>query len=118
MKKLHTEKEELISKINSVQSLSDIKLLNQLVEKILPVNYVTGVEVHGPDIINPKKKAGIYLRGLRTREDISQSELCLKLNIRQPNLSAWENGREPIPKDKAKKIAKFLGGSLKLLGHS
>ena len=116
-RKLHIKKERLKSRIEEVNSLKDLELLNQLIDKIIPEDIVSGTSVHGPDIDNPKFKSGIYLRGLRAKEDISQLELCKKIKVKQPNLSAWENGREPIPLDKAKKIAKILKGSLKLLGH-
>jgi DNA-binding XRE family transcriptional regulator len=115
-RKLHIKRERLKSKIEELNSLKDLDLLNQLIDKILP-DTVAGSKVHGPEIEDPKLKVGIYLRGLRAKEDISQQELCKKIKVKQPNLSAWENGREPIPLDKAKKIAKLLKGSLKLLGH-
>lgn len=54
-------------------------------------------------------KAGSLLRGLRTREGLSQLEFAKKLHITQPNLSSMENGKRPIGKDIAKRIEKIFG---------
>jgi ribosome-binding protein aMBF1 (putative translation factor) len=54
-------------------------------------------------------KAGVLLRGLRLRENLSQVEFAKKIKVTQANLSAMENGRRPIGKIVAKRIEKMFG---------
>lgn len=54
-------------------------------------------------------KAGILLKGLRTREGLSQVAFAKKIGINQANLSSMENGRRPIGKIIAKRIEKVFG---------
>jgi DNA-binding transcriptional regulator YiaG len=51
-------------------------------------------------------KAGSLLKGLRTREGLSQVLFARKLGLTQANLSKMENGRRPIGKNIAKRIEK------------
>lgn len=53
-------------------------------------------------------KVGVMLKGLRYREDLTQVEFAKKLNVTQANLSNMENGRRPIGKEMAKRIAKIF----------
>ena len=66
--------------------------------------HLTIDEVFG-DLINEHGEPGLLLKGLRHREGLSQIELAKILNISQTNLSAMENGRRPIGKELAKRIA-------------
>ncbi|OGT42298.1 MAG: hypothetical protein A3F42_04750 [Gammaproteobacteria bacterium RIFCSPHIGHO2_12_FULL_37_34] len=43
-------------------------------------------------------KAGVLLKGLRLREDLSQVEFARKINVTQANLSNMEHGRRSIGK--------------------
>lgn len=49
-------------------------------------------------------RAGALLKGLRSRENMTQIEFAKKLRITQSNLSSMENGRRSIGKDIAKRI--------------
>lgn len=53
-------------------------------------------------------KAGAFLKGLRTREGLSQSAFAKKILVTQSNLSNMENGRRPIGKIVAKRIGKIF----------
>ena len=53
-------------------------------------------------------KPGLALRGARAKEGMSQAELARRLNILQTNLSKMENGRRPIGKDMARRLASIL----------
>ncbi|WP_165476880.1 helix-turn-helix domain-containing protein [Legionella fairfieldensis] len=66
--------------------------------------YLTINDVFG-ELINEHGEPGLLLKGLRHREDLSQTELAKILNISQTNLSAMENGRRAIGKEVAKRIA-------------
>jgi len=54
-------------------------------------------------------KAGVLLKGLRTRENLSQIDFAKKIEVTQANLSNMENGRRPIGKIVAKRIEKVFG---------
>ena len=54
-------------------------------------------------------KAGALLKGLRTREGLSQSKFAKKIEVTQANLSKMENGYRPIGKTVAKRIEKIFG---------
>ena len=51
-------------------------------------------------------KAASLLRGLRSRENLSQVEFAKRIDVTQSNLSKMENGSRPIGKTIAKRIAK------------
>jgi DNA-binding transcriptional regulator YiaG len=53
-------------------------------------------------------KPGVTLRGFRTRDGLSQSDLSKKLNCPQPWISAWETGSRPLGKKMAQKLAKVF----------
>jgi DNA-binding XRE family transcriptional regulator len=56
--------------------------------------------------INKKhSKAGALLKGLRARENLSQIDFAKKISVTQANLSKMENGKRPIGKTVAKRIA-------------
>lgn len=54
-------------------------------------------------------KAATLLRGLRSRENLSQVEFAKRIDVTQGNLSKMENGSRPIGKTIAKRIAKEFG---------
>ena len=60
-------------------------------------------------------KAGIALRGARFREGLSQKELAKQTGISQDNISKMENGKRPIGKKVAMKLAKALRINFELL---
>ncbi len=54
-------------------------------------------------------KTGALLRGLRTREGLTQVEFAKKINATQSNLSNMENGRRSVGKNMAKRIEQVFG---------
>lgn len=58
---------------------------------------------------NQYTKAGVLLKGLRLRENLSQVAFAKKIKVTQANLSNMENGRRPIGKIIAKRIEKVFG---------
>lgn len=52
--------------------------------------------------------AGLYLRGVRVREDMTQEKLANLTGITRSNISAMEHGKRPIGKETAKKLASVL----------
>lgn len=58
-------------------------------------------------------EAGALLRGLRSRENLSQVEFAKKIKVTQANLSKMENGTRPIGKIIAMRIAKTFNVNYK-----
>ncbi|MDL2269318.1 helix-turn-helix domain-containing protein [Desulfosarcina sp. OttesenSCG-928-A07] len=56
----------------------------------------------------PGFHAGHALRGARYREDVSQRQLAKLTGVSVQNISAMENGRRPIGKEVAKRLAAVL----------
>lgn len=48
---------------------------------------------------------GIYLRGLRCREDLTQEEFASRVGIPRRHISEMENNKRPIGKHNARRIA-------------
>jgi len=53
-------------------------------------------------------KWAVFLSGLRTREGLTQTELGEQIGIAQYHISRMENGKRPIGKKTAKKLADFF----------
>lgn len=70
-------------------------------------------EVFG-DLIEKYSEPGVLLKGLRYKEDLSQTEFAKKIGITQTNLSAMENGRRSIGREIAKRIEKKFGMDYRL----
>lgn len=51
-------------------------------------------------------KSGTVLRGLRTREGLTQEQFAQKVNCPQSWISGWETGKRALGKKMALKIAK------------
>ena len=58
------------------------------------------------DLIEEYTRPALILQGLRHREGLTQVEFAKIINVTQANLSAMENGKRPIGKEMAKRIAK------------
>jgi len=65
--------------------------------------------------IFPDFHVGHALRGARYREDVSQRQLAKLTGVSIQNISAMENGRRPIGKEMAKRLAKVLNTDWRLL---
>lgn len=51
---------------------------------------------------------GLYLKGIRYRDEVTQEELARLSGIPRRHLSEMENGKRPIGKESAKKLAAAL----------
>ncbi len=54
------------------------------------------------------------LRGLRHREGLTQAQLAEKTGIQRRHISAYENGRIPVGKQVAQKLAQALNADYRL----
>jgi DNA-binding XRE family transcriptional regulator len=61
------------------------------------------------------KKAGLVLRGMRYRENVSQKELAKRSGVNQNEISKIENGKRTVGKKVSKKLAEALNFNYELL---
>jgi DNA-binding XRE family transcriptional regulator len=73
-----------------------------------------GEELYSSSEVFPEGHPGMALRGLRTREGITQKELAATLGIRQHHVSEMEKGVRPITLEMAKRIGEAYGISHKV----
>ncbi|EKD83375.1 MAG: hypothetical protein ACD_39C00723G0004 [uncultured bacterium] len=62
----------------------------------------------------PESHPGVVLRGLRTRDNLTQSELAKKTGLLQSHVSEMENGSRTIGKTVAKKLAQVFETDYKI----
>lgn len=65
-------------------------------------------EWYTPEELFPHRHAGHALQGARYRENMSQKTLSEHSGVSVQNISAMENGRRPIGKEMAKRLAAIL----------
>jgi ribosome-binding protein aMBF1 (putative translation factor) len=80
------------------------------IKKCQPTDKERGIKIEDiePKMKDPVFRAASILRGARHKEQMSQIELAQKLKITQSDLSKMENGKRPIGKNLAKRIAEIL----------
>ncbi len=61
-----------------------------------------------------EKHSGVVIRGLRFRDELTQVELADKIGVLQSHISEMENGRRPIGKAMAKKLARVFNSDYKI----
>ena len=60
------------------------------------------------NIDRERTTAGALLKGLRSRENLNQTEFAQKVGVSQANLSKMEHGRRPIGKKIAKRLEQLF----------
>ena len=60
------------------------------------------------DLVQKYTEAGVALKGARTKENLSQSDLAHQLGIPQSHISDMEHGRRTIGKNMARRLAAVL----------
>lgn len=73
-----------------------------------------GEELFSAEEVFPNSHPGSRLRGLRTREGITQKQMAEALDIRQHHVSEMEKGTRTISVDMAKRISKTFNISYKV----
>jgi len=64
--------------------------------------------------IFPNFHVGNALRGARTREGLTQAQLAERVGAKIHHISEMENGKRPIGKEMARRLAKALNTSYKV----
>ena len=59
-------------------------------------------------------EGGLVLRGLRTREDLTQRQLAELIGVSPHHISEMENNKRPIGKEMAKRLAKALNANYRV----
>lgn len=104
-------KREITAKIAKVTNTEDLIILNNVIDKYLPLEErsLPPAAVFGDDWTDKAKKIGRILQGLRFREGMNQSDLAKALRgVKQSNISAWENGKEKIPTKRLKQLSELF----------
>jgi DNA-binding XRE family transcriptional regulator len=90
-------------------------LVKEAIEKILnlagmPLQSVEEDDdrVYAIEEVFPDFHIGHALRGLRSREGLTQKQLAEMIGVKTTHISEMENGKRPIGKGMAKRLAKAL----------
>ena len=70
--------------------------------------------VYSIEEVFPDFHIGNALRGLRSREELTQKQLAEKIGAKPNHISEMENGKRPIGKGMAKRLAKALRTDYKI----
>lgn len=92
--------------------------LANIINEIVDFELFSAEEVHGNWLKNPRTRVAKYLKGARSREGLTQQEVCKKLGILQSNLSKMESGERPIPKNLIVKFCKLYSIKRKMIDES
>ena len=71
-------------------------------------------ELFSSDEVFPDSHPGQILRGLRVRERLTQVQLSEKTDLAARHISEMENGKRPIGKAMAKRLAKVLNADYRM----
>ena len=102
-KKHHTESIRFIGTGAAIERLRKLALDIGVTEA---TDSIPASEINPELDINP---GGVYLKGVRYRDNITQDMLADMTGINRRHISEMENGKRPIGKETAKKLAKVLG---------
>jgi transcriptional regulator with XRE-family HTH domain len=75
---------------------------------------MTMIELYSIEEVLPDFHTGNALRGLRSREGLTQKQLAEMIEAKPINISEMENGKRPIGKGMAKRLAKALRTDYKI----
>ena len=104
----HTKKHptESIKFYGSPQAISDLRKYAQEAGAVeAPADSIPAEEVSPGLLTNPQ---GLYLKGIRYREELTQDQLAKLTGISRRHISEMENGKRAIGKASARKLADVL----------
>lgn len=78
------------------------RMKRRATEKLVPAEEVL------PELADSTQRPATLLRGARAKLNMTQTELADKIDIRQHHLSEMENGKRPIGKEIARRLAAVL----------
>ena len=97
------------------------ELVKEAIEKILDLAGMSlqskekdDDRVYSIEEVFPDLHTGNALRGLRSREGLTQKQLAEMIRAKPSHISEMENGKRPIGKEMAKRLAKALRTEYKI----
>ena len=111
-KKRHTEQQGEVRFRGAQTELAKLRRLAQalkvedLTEWELEEKDLYSIEELSPEMVS--KSGGVCIRGGRGKEGLTQKQLAQLTGIAQHHISEMENGKRPIGKETAKKLAAAL----------
>ena len=111
-KKHHTENMIEVRFRGSSSSIDRLRRTAKLLKvSDLSENPLEDQAFYTPEEVSPEliwNRGGVCLRGARSKESLTQKQLAEKLGVAQHHISEMENGKRPIGKETAKKLAAVL----------
>lgn len=110
----HTKKHptESIRFYGSSQAINRLRKYARTTDVVEATADTIPAEEVAPDLVtNPH---GVYLRGIRHREELTQQQLAEKTGIPRRHISEMEAGKRPIGKATAHKLAEALNVDYRL----
>ncbi|HLF67404.1 MAG TPA: helix-turn-helix transcriptional regulator [Gammaproteobacteria bacterium] len=80
----------------------------KIAEKYLVSNKTVNADEIFAEVNNKYTRPGALLRGLRTRENLTQIEMANKIQVTQSDISQMENGTRKIGRIVAKRIEQLF----------
>lgn len=111
--KRHTKRKKTVE-ARFIGAAEDISKLRAMAKEmgLIDATETVAIEEVFPELAqNP---GGVYLRGIRYREEITQKQLADLTEIPRRHISEMESGKRPIGKDTAKKMAKVFNCDFRL----
>lgn len=103
---------ESIRFYGSPQTISQLRKYAEVTGAIEILGDSIPAEEISPELVtNPQ---GVYLRGLRSREDLTQAQLSEMTGIPRRHISEMESGKRVIGKSIAHKLADALNANYRL----
>ena len=87
------------------EAINRLRRYAQKIGAVETLDNIPATEVSPDILINPH---GIYLKGSRYREELTQVRLAEMTGIPRRHISEMESGKRPIGKESAKKLAAAL----------
>lgn len=112
--KKHPTSRELVQ-LHFTVHRANVEKIRRLVAEIEPDTDTIPVAEFFDKHFAGESRPAVHLRGLRTREGLTQVELAERTGINRRHLSEMENGKRPIGKAAARKLAEALGGDYRML---
>lgn len=95
-------------------TISSINKLRRAAKELNVTDLLEEKEFYAPEELSPElqwNSSGVALRGARGKEGLTQKQLAFMVGIAQHHISEMENGKRPIGKETAKKLAEALNVS-------
>ena len=93
-------------------TVANINKLRRAAKALNVTDVLEEKEVCTPEELSPElqwNSGGVALRGARGKEGVTQKQLAALVGIAQHHISEMENGKRPIGKETAKRLAEALG---------